>query len=178
MILSRSPIAHLFFSGCPANIARLVISIIINTINGQFFRAWTHAYMIKKRLKIVLPFRAHSYSTATIVSVANMLGVTTTLLDIFPNSVFKRLPIFSWATTPAVGKGKCTSQFISQTSATSLSTACEAATINKAFLPAITFAMPFNSLWRVVATTYNNKSSESLSGHIYEIVSLHALSIT
>jgi hypothetical protein len=64
--MRRSFIACLFFVSRPSHVARFVVTIIINSVDGMF-RSRTITDIIKKRNKIVLPFFAHFYSTASIV---------------------------------------------------------------------------------------------------------------
>lgn len=69
-------VSHLFFLGSPANVARLVVSSVVNSVYGML-RTWSRTNVAKERRKVVSPFIAHGDSFVA-VSRGSRFAVTST----------------------------------------------------------------------------------------------------
>lgn len=84
-----SSVSRLFFSCRPADVARLVVPIVIwVAVERHSRRAW--ADICQKRFETVTPFLAHPYATAAVVFVNLKILIVAALFSSSPGSIFAR----------------------------------------------------------------------------------------
>jgi hypothetical protein len=82
-------VLRLFRTSSPATIARFIVSLVINAINGVF-RGWRVTHVAVKRIKGIEPLFAHR--DRSIVAMSLVLSVANTILSILPRSPDFRAP--------------------------------------------------------------------------------------
>lgn len=85
-----STIQALFLTSRPFHVARLVIAVIVNALDGMAFGRLT-SNSIKKCLKGLKPFLADGNASTTVVLVALAVWVKTTAFHLQPAAVFRRI---------------------------------------------------------------------------------------
>ncbi len=86
-----SSIVLLFLHSGPAYIFRLIVSIVVNAINGMLC-SWPSAYVIKKSLVALAPFSTHRDSSAAISIKSFILNVLAPTNHCRPNLIFRLAP--------------------------------------------------------------------------------------
>ena len=77
-------ISHLGFFRCPSNVARRIVSIVINPINAETLRAWSH---VSKKVLKRCELRIYSYALSTIVLPVLYFGISASCPHVLPCSV-------------------------------------------------------------------------------------------
>jgi len=91
LLLLKSPsILHLFGPGCPTDIPRFVISVIINSVYGMSERRRISDVLVKGR-KIFAPFFANGNASAAIGCVMGRVWIITSPLHSRPSSIDLRI---------------------------------------------------------------------------------------
>ena len=82
-----SSVVRLFFSRSPSNVARFVVAVIVNAVDGiSLPRTWTN--VLKKRDKRITPTITNNNSTPAIIMKLPMLGVRYSVFNISPYLIF------------------------------------------------------------------------------------------
>jgi len=138
------------------------MTIIVNAIQGKNFM-WAWSDMIEKRLKVIVPFIAHGYSSTTIIFEVFKTWIETTTFGRFPCRIF-----FSWFTT------KCVTMRLAMralnTATTLGSSRQEITTINISYIATPTVAPPSGSpLFVAWGTFYNGQIAKLFVNKVDEI---------
>lgn len=83
-------ISCLFSSTRPSAIARFVIAIIVDAVNGKSGRSMTH--ICEKGLEAITPTVAHLDASATVVCIVPRVWVAASLNHAGPSTIFRCLP--------------------------------------------------------------------------------------
>jgi len=154
----RSKIIRLLDGGGPSAVSRLISSIIVNSIYGHAFRAFSHS--IKKCREIISPFIAYSYSAPSPQVVFGVFFVVAPIFHVGPNAIRPRIsqPMRAHAVA---------SNFSLQAATRFCVTAAELCRSNKSLCSAVTHANPASLLVPILAYCWNAlalnaQSAESL----------------
>jgi hypothetical protein len=83
------PRVVVLFNACrPANVARLVVAVVVNAVKCQFGR-WSRTNVGKERLETIAPTLADSDATTSVVSERWTVRVLAPLADTTPNVVLR-----------------------------------------------------------------------------------------
>lgn len=155
MLLLKSPcISHLFRSGCPSNVARFVIAVIIDAIYGVFWGWWISNVFVKSR-KVSAPFFANGNASPSIIFETFVLWIVASALHSTPCSKNwgACFPMDQMSLTKN-GIGviqKLSAIFFSKTSAGNGVSCFEISNVNPSAIPAFTYAKPI-ALFRMVGS--------------------------
>ncbi len=86
---TRSSVQSLFLTCGPSHVARLVVAVIVDTVN-RVLRRWAPADVSKKRLVGMNPFVAYRDASATVIAVVLIVLVQAAVLHDLPTDVFWR----------------------------------------------------------------------------------------
>ena len=135
---SLARVTVLFRGRCPANVARLVVAIIVDAIKGVFRgRAW--ADVLNEGVEGVAPFPAHLNPAGTVVLERSMLWRRAPLLGIVPCRVL-------WRSEPAVSFGALALAFALVAAAALRHALSEIARRNDSVVTAVAAALPLRGL--------------------------------
>jgi hypothetical protein len=82
-------IVGLLSHGPPSDVPRLISSIIVDPIN-RVVLAWPWPDVLIKCFKVIAPFIADTYPSATVALVLFVIGIVTTLLHRVPRFILRR----------------------------------------------------------------------------------------
>lgn len=160
--INTSPIYRLFFWCSPTNISRFIIAVIVNTVNRIYWR-WSTSNIIKKCHKIIFPFIAYCYSTATVIFKCKFIRIKATCKYSPPCYIFRSF---------AHSMSGCSflEKFLGQATAAFSVARPKFRAINCRYFTTSTLADPISSAPFVIFGSFkNNKTSEFLSDKINEI---------
>lgn len=101
-------IAGLLSDRSPSHIARLVVTVTVDAIDGVL-RRWWLSNVSQERFKAVYPVVAHTDATATVTRVVLLMRVIAASLDCRPRSVLLRrsMAVFSRSVVAVPDEGLC-----------------------------------------------------------------------
>lgn len=85
----RTRIKSLFSARGPSNISRLIIAVVVYSVDAMVLR-WSFTNVVEKCQKIVFPFFAHCYAASAIISKLCKFKIIAALLGVYPSVIFRR----------------------------------------------------------------------------------------
>ena len=157
-------VVALFHASRPAHVARLVMAVVVDTIQGQLWR-WPLSHVAQERSEIAPP-RLHDRNPPTAVVVEQMVArVQASRLDAFPEGIFGRA-------FAAVLRQQVATDFTVEATTTARDTAKQVRARDKGLITAVARAVPrdlFSLRW---AANIYHQSREALAA---QVAHLHAL---
>jgi hypothetical protein len=147
-----APVIHLLLRSRPANVARLVISIVVDAVYRMLL-AGSSANVSEKSGETISPFFVHSDSPASPIGVSGKFCVVATLFDMTPGSVL-------------LGAVALTVSFASEAAAAFGIARPECTREYKRFIAAFTSAEPAQEYPAVWALPNYGEKPESLTSQI------------
>lgn len=159
-IVVCSSIIGLFLFGCPSNIARFIIAIIVYTVYAMFFRGSCPNVIIKS-YEVMSPRFADFYTAATIEFPANSIGVGTPFYNAFPCMKF-------WRVRHAVRRIALFNTFLVKTATALCGFRRKGTALNNSNVSTNAQALPINTTVPIFGTFKNSKAIKILFSKINE----------
>ncbi len=92
--LKREPsnislISHLIYSKCPADVARLIVAVVVDSIDRVCYR-WSWPHIAEKTLKRLAPLWTHTYTSPAVICERFIVLIQTAIQHVSPCSIFNR----------------------------------------------------------------------------------------
>ncbi len=157
-----APIVGLFFSCRPSAITRLVVSVIVDSVQGH--PGWPRPHMVKKLQGVFAPFRRHPNAPSAVVRVRSVSGAMAS-----PNSSVERLYFGrdSSSCRAPVTKASLRALLAHDASATCCVTRAKIAAVNCRLVSAVARAYPLNAP-SPRKESQRDQASNSFSSYVYK----------
>lgn len=151
-------VVRLDVSRCPAYIARLVVAIVVYTVDAVL-QAWTDANISSKFFKRVSPLLADNDSATSILGKSWVVWIMTPLQHQRPDAIQRRVGL-------AVSPRAADESIFPETATTLRVTRQQVGSANVTGLPAFTLTFPTTSVFSLNRANCD-QSTESLTGMIF-----------
>lgn len=156
----RARVVRLFDLRGPSAIARLVVTVWIDSFNRVFFRCG-RPHVVQEALKRRAPALAHRNATTAVGGVTGLLGVIAACLHRAPTPV-------SASAYGTMLRGPFRAPFIMKTAATTCEAATKRLTADVVASAAVTLAVPRHATASISCASDDHQSAKPLAGHIDE----------
>jgi hypothetical protein len=163
----RATVERLLASGRPATVARFVVSVIVDAVNGVV-GGRTRPHISQERGEVIAPAVAHGDASPAVIRPALDVRVVTAVLEADPGRVFHGLPLAAVGAAVAMLRKRGRHKFVATTPAGRNSNSLQIASANGPFAAAVATTDPVSVPPGYSSAVQNYEAAVSVATQISE----------